>query len=62
LGIGAALIAARALSGMLYGVGTADPVSFAGVALLLIAVALFATYLPARRAAAVDPMSALRYE
>jgi len=52
----------RVMSHLLFGVTPRDPVTFAGVALLLMAVALFACWLPARRAARVDPMVALRAE
>jgi len=54
--------AGRAAGRFLYGVHPADPLTFAGVALLLGAIAVVATYAPARRAAKVDPVHALRYE
>jgi len=62
LGVVASLALGRILSGFLYGVSPTDPFTILGVALLLIFVALLASYLPARRAMRVDPMVALRYE
>lgn len=62
LGILAALIATRWMSSLLYGVGPADPMTLAGASVLFGGAALVASYIPSRRAAAVDPSVALRSE
>ncbi len=62
VGIALALWATRALAGALFGVSATDPLTLAGVTLVLLAAALVASWLPARRAAAVDPVTALRLE
>jgi predicted permease len=62
IGIPAALAAARLISSVLYGLKATDPITITAAALAMIAVAALAGYLPARRAAKVDPMVALRYE
>jgi putative ABC transport system permease protein len=62
IGIAAAFGLTRLIASLLYGVKTWDPVTFTAVPLLLVAVALFAVWLPARRATRIDPVDALRYE
>jgi putative ABC transport system permease protein len=62
IGIAASLAITRLMSTLLFGISATDPLTFAGVAALLSLVALAASYIPAHRAVAVDPMTALRYE
>jgi ABC-type antimicrobial peptide transport system permease subunit len=62
IGIAVALGVTQIMAGFLYGVRPQDPLTFLAVALVLMAVALIACYVPARRATRVDPMMALRYE
>ena len=62
LGMAGAALATRALRTMLFGVSTLDAVTFVGAAFALGGVAMLATYVPARRAARIDPMEALRSE
>jgi len=62
VGLVGAIAASRVLASQLFGITSTDPLTFGGVVLTLVAVALAACYIPARRAANVDPVDALRYE
>jgi predicted permease len=62
IGLLASLVLTRFMKGFLFGVSATDPLTYVGVAALLIAVTLAACYLPARRATNIDPMAALRHE
>jgi putative ABC transport system permease protein len=62
IGLAGALFVGRSMRSMLYGVGAVDISAFLAVALVLLAAALLACYLPARRAASIEPMEALRIE
>jgi putative ABC transport system permease protein len=62
VGLAGAFAAARLMSAYLFGVGVADPLTFSAVALVLMAVALVATYIPSRRAVRIDPLVALRMD
>ena len=62
LGLLGSAMLAQAITDLLYGVSALDPLTFVAVSLLLAAVALLASYIPARRATRVDPLTALRYE
>jgi ABC-type antimicrobial peptide transport system permease subunit len=62
IGLSFSFAATRFLSSLLFQISSIDPITFAGVSILLISVAAFACYLPARRATQVDPLIALRHE
>lgn len=61
IGLAGAVILSQLMTKVLFGIRPVDPVTFAGIALLLAAIALFASYVPARRAISVDPIVALRH-
>jgi hypothetical protein len=62
IGLAGALTIARVMRSLLFGIGATDPLTFASIPVLLALVALVASYVPARRAARIDPMLALRHE
>jgi putative ABC transport system permease protein len=62
IGVGGALLLTRIMSGLLFGTSATDGWTFISIPLLLSAIALLAAYVPARRAARVDPLVALRHE
>jgi ABC-type antimicrobial peptide transport system permease subunit len=62
IGLGSAFAATRMMAAILYGVSSTDLFTFAGVSVLLTAVAIVSSFIPALRASKVDPVTALRYE
>jgi len=62
IGLAAAFVLTRVMRNLLFEVSATDPATFALIALLLVAVALIASYIPARRAAKIDPLLAIRNE
>jgi putative ABC transport system permease protein len=62
IGVALSLAAGRLISTLLFGIRATDPLTFSAVAAMLLATAVFAAWIPARRATRVDPMIALRYE
>ena len=62
IGAAVAIASTGVLRALLFGVEPTDPLTFATMVLLFVAVAVLACYIPARRASKVDPMAALRYE
>ncbi|MDQ3414367.1 MAG: hypothetical protein M3480_05245, partial [Verrucomicrobiota bacterium] len=60
VGLGAAFVLTRVMTSLLYGISATDPLTFASISLVLLVVAVLASYIPALRATRIDPMAALR--